>query len=446
LASCAEPKKVAGTFQQQLDLCIKHLQDLRASGPGAVSISAETRHALLEVMNPRRQSSDGTIEQVQAACASASQPLDSASAESTPTIPRGSYASVVKSVRGFSPPPPPSSGAVELGKFGSSSALREYPSGEMKDFQLGLLDRIGMPHLEFYKASESEHCMGTGCDSKFTTRNYGITTFPKHEWDVVMGLATPPHEHMLHNRKVPNIDDKWCGDHSKTAKKADFQREEVISVVLYTGPMYVVYNAILTRFRGSLFDNGQIIWGTLNGDTGKAKNLYPTTLNVLVSAVQKLSTVTVYRDDMLLYRGTGGQHRRVFAVCRGRRTHFRPVFVCRAGCTRFVSVSPQLLLMSHPISSVRPQTRRNRRCRDGRRQKAHVRFPRSCSHKSPSRNPRQIRAKEEGAAHRSVQVPHTTAPVYHQRRTFNCGAAGASECRPVLHNRCIAVVCYLHPF
>ena len=306
-ASCAEPKKVAGTFQQQLDLCIKHLQDLRASGPGAASISAETHHALLEVMNPRRQSSDGTIEQVQAACASASRPLDSTSAESTPTIPRGSYASVVKSVRGFSPPPPPSSGAVELGKFGSSSALREYPSGEMKDFQLGLLDRIGMPHLEFYKAMESEHCTGTGCDSIFTTRNYGITTFPKHEWDVVMGLATPPLEHMLHNRKVPNIDDKWCGDHSKTAKKANLRREEVISVVLYTGPMYVVYNAILTRFRGSLFDNGQSIWGTLNGDTGKAKNLYPTTLNVLVSAVQKLSTVTVYRDDMLLYRGTGGE-------------------------------------------------------------------------------------------------------------------------------------------
>jgi hypothetical protein len=61
--------------------------------------------------------------------------------------------------------------------------------------------------------------------------------------------------------------------------------------------MYMVYNCILAKFSKppELFE------------TFKAGgNLYPTTLSVLVSAVQKLSHHTPIPDNLILYRGTGG--------------------------------------------------------------------------------------------------------------------------------------------
>jgi hypothetical protein len=191
-----------------------------------------------------------------------------------------------------------------MGKFGSCEGLREYPSGTIENFQAGLLQRIGMPHLEYFKAMEMEHCSEIGSDILFTTRNYGICTCARQEWDIVVRGVRPPLEHMHHGRKLRDICETMLLD---SVQKAKLRKEEVVALVLYTGPMYVVYNAILTRFPDTVFDNGQCIWTTLNsGASGRAKNVFSTTLSVLVSAVQKLSTVTVYEDDQKLYRGTGG--------------------------------------------------------------------------------------------------------------------------------------------
>jgi hypothetical protein len=76
------------------------------------------------------------------------------------------------------------------------------------------------------------------------------------------------------------------------------RREEVIAVILYTGPMYVIYNSVLAQWK----DDPANIYNTLR----LGNNLFTTTLSVLVSAVQKLSTITVIRDGLKLYRGTGG--------------------------------------------------------------------------------------------------------------------------------------------
>jgi hypothetical protein len=61
--------------------------------------------------------------------------------------------------------------------------------------------------------------------------------------------------------------------------------------------MYMVYNCILARFSKppDLFETFRV-----------GGNFYPTTLSVLVSAVQKLSHHTAIPDDLILYRGTGG--------------------------------------------------------------------------------------------------------------------------------------------
>ena len=91
-------------------------------------------------------------------------------------------------------------------------------------------------------------------------------------------------------------------------QKAGLRPEEVRALVLYTGPMYVIYNAILTRYPDARFNGGHCsMWQTLSGETGLSKNLFSTTLSVLVSAVQKLSAVTVYKEGLKLYRGTGGE-------------------------------------------------------------------------------------------------------------------------------------------
>ena len=62
------------------------------------------------------------------------------------------------------------------------------------------------------------------------------------------------------------------------AKAAKLTREEVIAIVMYTGPAFVLYNAVLRRFPANIY--------SVFKDSG---NLFPTTIFVLVSAVNKLS-------------------------------------------------------------------------------------------------------------------------------------------------------------
>jgi hypothetical protein len=60
------------------------------------------------------------------------------------------------------------------------------PVGKMEDFLKGVSARIGFPHLDFLKAIEAEHCSMAGCDMRFTTRNYDITTTARAERSVVV--------------------------------------------------------------------------------------------------------------------------------------------------------------------------------------------------------------------------------------------------------------------
>jgi ankyrin repeat protein len=168
------------------------------------------------------------------------------------------------------------------------------PSGHMVDFYKGLSSRIGFPHLEFFKTMEAEHCSMAGCDMPFTTRNYGITTTANAEWGVVVRGQTPPPEHMMHGRVTVSVEEKLK---SREAVQAGLRREEVIAVILYTGPMYMIYNCVLARW-----SNPAAMWDMLH----RGNNLFTTTLSVLVSAVQKLSAITVIPDGLKLYRGTGG--------------------------------------------------------------------------------------------------------------------------------------------
>jgi WD40 repeat protein len=163
--------------------------------------------------------------------------------------------------------------------------------GSISDFHKGLTGRVGMPHLNFKNAMRQEHCERAGCDVEFTTGNYNITTTPEQEWQY--SVESVPCPHMGHDRRIIPISELL---QRKVSQDAKLREEEVIAIVLYTGPMFQIYNTILRQYpkdKFAIFSDGD--------------NLFSTSIFVLVSAVQKLSRFTRIPLGTLLYRGLGGR-------------------------------------------------------------------------------------------------------------------------------------------
>jgi WD40 repeat protein len=163
--------------------------------------------------------------------------------------------------------------------------------GTINDFHKGLTGRVGMPHLQFKNAMRQEHCERAGCDVNFSTGNYKITTTPRQEWKYI--VENIPCPDMGHERRIISISELLQRGISKQAKLCE---EEVIAIVLYTGPMFQIYNTILRQYPEDKFEIFR------DGD-----NLFSTTIFVLVSAVQKLSRFTRIPLGTQLYRGLGGK-------------------------------------------------------------------------------------------------------------------------------------------
>jgi hypothetical protein len=148
-----------------------------------------------------------------------------------------------------------------------------------------------MPHLNFKNAMRQEHCERAGCNVEFTTGNYKITTTPRQEWQYI--VENVPCPDMRHKRRLVPISELLQLDSSKAAKLCE---EEVVAIVLYTGPMFQIYNTILRRYPKEKFELFE-----------KGDNQFSTTIFVLVSAVQKLSRFTRIPLGTQLYRGLGGK-------------------------------------------------------------------------------------------------------------------------------------------
>ena len=72
-----------------------------------------------------------------------------------------------------------------------------------------------------------------GCDTEFTTTNYGVTTTPRKEFDIATGKRECPEQDMLDRKKrkvriVRSIDALKTLDICKKAGLADY---EILSVV-----------------------------------------------------------------------------------------------------------------------------------------------------------------------------------------------------------------------
>ena len=81
---------------------------------------------------------------------------------------------------------------------------------------------------------QAEHCLKAGHDFSFTTGNYHITTTPAREWKIVVERAECPPSDLSYGRVLRDVDECMKDD---LVKQASIVREEVIAVVMYTGPM-----------------------------------------------------------------------------------------------------------------------------------------------------------------------------------------------------------------
>jgi hypothetical protein len=86
---------------------------------------------------------------------------------------------------------------------------------------------------ECLKILKSEHCDRPDSHTPFLTSNYKITTTPAQEWKVTTEQDESLAD-MHHHRRLPNIQELCQSD---AATKACLTEVEVISIVLYTGPM-----------------------------------------------------------------------------------------------------------------------------------------------------------------------------------------------------------------
>jgi hypothetical protein len=185
--------------------------------------------------------------------------------------------------------------AVNQGDPAAKFAVSRMSCGDISDFFKGLSDRIGNLFLDFKKAMEAEHCHMQDSKAHFTTKNYGIRTCAHDEWQIVLQegrVEVSDPTHMRYGRRIPKIDELL---ELSVTKEARLTREEVIAVVMYTGPMYEKYNCVLRQWPKEAYDEM-----VSKGST------FSTTIHVLVSAVQKLSAAIKLPDGTKLYRGLGG--------------------------------------------------------------------------------------------------------------------------------------------
>ena len=153
-----------------------------------------------------------------------------------------------------------------------------FVGGNMDDFHTPLTDHLGWPNPNFEKGMEDEHSE----DLSFEV-SAGLRISPKEEYDYVVRpeMKSPPTKG---SRNIPRIEVLLK---SGIAMDAKLRRAEVISLVLYTGPMFFAYNQALRHKK-------------------PIEKSYSTTLFVLASAIAKLTKVQNIPSGMPLYRGLGG--------------------------------------------------------------------------------------------------------------------------------------------
>ena len=172
-------------------------------------------------------------------------------------------------------------------------------------FAAGIDGIVGPLDVQYMRAMFNEHCLNAEASKQFTAWNAGheIKTTPEREWLFVVGRDGLDKSSWTFDveRAEPVVEEGMMVEGRNAEKLAALLRSpevershvtvaEIVALRLYTGPMYVKYNAVL---------RGMAV-ATAGG------TIYSSTVHLICSGLHKLSRVSELPKEMKLYRGNGG--------------------------------------------------------------------------------------------------------------------------------------------
>ena len=172
-------------------------------------------------------------------------------------------------------------------------------------FAAGIDGIVGPLDVQYIRAMYNEHCLNAEASKQFTAWNAGheIKTTPEREWLFVVGRDGLDKSSWTFDveRAEPVVEEGMMVEGRNAEKLAALLRSpevershvtvaEIVALRLYTGPMYVKYNAVL---------RGMAV-ATAGG------TIYSSTVHLICSGLHKLSRVSKLPKEMKLYRGNGG--------------------------------------------------------------------------------------------------------------------------------------------
>jgi len=234
-------------------------------------------------------------------------------------------------------------------KFAGAVAL-SYST--LDTFFGGLEGIVGSPNPKVLEGIRNDHLKGPGTESSdvFTTSNYGVETQSRIEWHFVASSDVTPEQLRIPcwpNESAEKLPDRACARrrrslealeaavadnnrHLREANQPEMMLEEIIAACLYTGPMFVKYNALLRGLASEIpFLCNQMVSlccpkdvadaylgstprdklflvaaGKITFEVAKQSlNKYTTTLHAINSAIIKLGKLT---KAIKVYRGIAG--------------------------------------------------------------------------------------------------------------------------------------------
>jgi hypothetical protein len=216
----------------------------------------------------------------------------------------------------------------------------------------GLEGIVGSPNPKVLDGMRDDHLQGPGTESSdvFTTSNYGVETQSRIEWHFVASAEVTPEQLRIPCWPIESAEklpDRACARrrrslealeaavadnnrHLREANQPELMLEEIIAACLYTGPMFVKYNALLRGLASEIpFLCNQMVSlccpkdvadaylgstprdklflvaaGKITFEAAKQSlNKYTTTLHAINSAIIKLGKLT---KAIKVYRGIAG--------------------------------------------------------------------------------------------------------------------------------------------
>ena len=234
-------------------------------------------------------------------------------------------------------------------KFAGAVAL-SYST--LDTFFGGLEGIVGSPNPKVLEGIRNDHLKGPGTESSdvFTTSNYGVETQSRIEWHFVASAEVTPEQLRIPCWPIESaakLPDRACARrrrslealeaavadnnrHLREANQPEMMLEEIIAACLYTGPMFVKYNALLRGLASEIpFLCNQMVSlccpkdvadaylgstprdklflvaaGKITFELAKQSlNKYTTTLHAINSSIIKLGKLT---KAIKVYRGIAG--------------------------------------------------------------------------------------------------------------------------------------------